>query len=145
MVRPHRLLLFHVAARAALLSQGSTTAALGWWSPNSLTARLLVDGGAIGEAMLIAMSGLVCLGWLDVLVNDIMPERMKLTPLRANEHLGYMMLGGVFWVQAMGSTSTELPGAGVLLANYLMVGGVCCWYGWTSAMLGGRKQGNPNE
>ena len=138
MNHPHRLLMFHLAARAALLSQGTTTAALAWFSPTSLTARLLVDGGVIGEAMLIVMSVLVCVGWLDVLINDVLPERVKLRCLREHEHIGYMVLGVAFWTQAMGGTSTQLVGAGVLLANYVLVGSVCCWYGWTSAMRGGR-------
>lgn len=138
----HRLLMYHVAARAALLTQGSTTIALGWFAPSSLTARLLADGGGVGGAMLLAMSAIVCVGWLDVVVNDVLPDRFKLNWARTHEHLGYMVLGVAYWTQAMGGASTELAGATVLLLNYLAVGAVCCWYGWTSAMHGGRDQGS---
>ena len=137
----HPLLMYHVAARAALLTQGSATIALGWLAPSSLTARLLVDGGVFGEAVLLAMSAIVCVGWLDVVINDVLPERFKLTWIRTHEHLGYMVLGVAYWSQAMGGAATELAGATVLLLNYLAVGAVCCWYGWTSAMHGGRDRG----
>ena len=134
----HRLLRFNTTARVALLVQASTTAALGWWTPGSLTARVLADGGAVGSALLVAMTVLVSGGWIDVLVNDLLPDRMTLDVVRRKEHIGYLMLGAVFWAQAMGGLTTQEPGAGVLLGYYLMIGGVCCWYGWMSALRGGR-------
>ena len=134
----HRLLRFNATTRVAILVQATTTAALGWFSPGSLTARLLADGGTIGQMVLLALSVLVCIGWADVVVNDVLPARWTLMAVRRREHMGYMLLGAVYWAQAMGSTSQHIQGSEVLLANYLMIGGVCCWYSWISVMRGGR-------
>jgi hypothetical protein len=134
-----RLLRYNLLARVAILVQASTTASLGWMSPGSLTARLLESGGQIGQAVLVLMTALVVVGWLDVLCNDAAGRRLAAP--RRHEHLGYLGLGAVYWAQAMAGAALLEGGAWVLLANYLGAGAVCCWYGWTSAARGGRSHG----
>lgn len=137
-----RLLRFNVLARCAILTQASATVGLGWLSPGSLTARLLETGGPLGMAVLAVMSTLVAIGWVDVLANDVLPSA-RAWPRRMlrQEHMGYLGLGATYWAQALAGAAHAELGAWVLVGTYVATGGLCCWYGWISAMRGGRSHG----
>lgn len=139
MQHPHRLLRFNLMARMSLLTQSTTTASLAWLSPGSLTARLLEQGGDIGLGLLCLMTVLVLVGWLDVLANDLLLRAPILRAVALKEHHGYMLLGATFWVQALAGATLLEAGAWVLLLTYIVTGALCCWYGWASAVRGGRR------
>ena len=134
----HRMLRYGLIARVVLLTQAGTTAALAWASPGSLSAQLLEAGGEIGQGVLLLMTALVLIGWLDVLVNDCLPGRWQLRATVVHEHSGYLALGAVYWMQAMAGAGLGEPGSWVLVAHYTAIGSCCCWFGWVSALRGGR-------
>ena len=116
---------FHALARAAILCQSLTTVLLGWFSPGSLTARIIDAGGDVAHAVLIGMTGAALLGLLDLIVNDWMPAGFKIPLLRRNRNIGYMLLGGCYLVQAFASITSLPPGSAILIANYTCTGLLC--------------------
>jgi hypothetical protein len=128
------LLRHHVIARAALLTQAATTVALGWLSPTSLTAATIEAGGAIGAGVLTLMSMMVAVALLDLLFNDFLRRRIAWAEDR--ESLVYMLIGLCYWMQAMAGAATSDDGAWVLIANYIVFGAVCNWYGFARALRG---------
>lgn len=134
----HRMLRYGLIARVVLLTQAATTVALAWASPGSLSAELLAAGGEIGRGVLLLMTAMVVVGWLDVLVNDCLSQRWRLPFTEAHEHSGYLGLGALYWMQAMAGAGALGQGGWVLVFHYVAMGAACCWFGWTSAMRGGR-------
>lgn len=138
----HHLLRYGLIARVALLTQAATTVGLAWLSDGSLTARLLAQGGAVGQMVLVLMTAMVVIGWLDLLANDMLRLARQPAPMlraaRRNEHAGFLVLGVLYWVQAMAGAGITEPGAWVLVVSYLLMGAWCCWFGWASAIRGGR-------
>lgn len=139
----HHLLRYGLIARVALLTQAATTVGLAWLSDGSLTARLLEQGGLLGRIVLTAMTLAVAIGWLDLLANDMLRLARQPAPmLRAaqrHEHAGFLVLGLLYWVQAMAGAGLTEPGAWVLVISYMLMGAWCCWFGWASALRGGRR------
>lgn len=134
----HRMLRYGLIARVVLLTQAGTTVALAWASPGSLSAQLLEAGGEIGRGVLLLMTTMVAVGWLDVIVNDCLSRRWTLPFTQAHEHSAYMGLGALYWMQAMAGAGMVSQGGWVLMLHYVVMGAACCWFGWTSAMRGGR-------
>jgi len=136
MDRPHRLLRFHLVSRFALLLQASSTVALAWWAPTSLVNDVVEQGGRPAMAVLAGLTLLVVIGWLDVLINDALPDRFALLWARRRRHLGYALLGAVYLVMAFAAAGAmpALPGVAVLILQYAATGAVCAWFAWTAAL-----------
>lgn len=122
---PYRWAKFDFVARIAILVQSATTVSLGWFAPVSLTARILAEGGVAARGLLWAMTAVTLLGIADAVVNDLMPESWRMECAQRNRHIGFMLLGAGYLVQAFAGLDNAPSGAHVLLANYLAVGGVC--------------------
>ena len=134
----HRFLRYNLVARVAILTQATTTAALAFLSPASLVSQLLTGGGDISKLVITSMLVLTGVGWVDVLVNDCLRGMRRLRPVMRHEHMGYMLLGVCYWIQALVGSAPDERGSDVLVLNYLVVGGCCVWYGWVSALRGVR-------
>ena len=134
----NRWLRFHFIARATLVLQAVTTVALGWLSPTSLTARVLASGGVIGETVLVAMTVVALVALLDMVWWDVLGLKPGGLSTIGAEHMVYLTLGALYWMQAMAGVTTTDGGAWVLLASYMGAGAACCWYGWSAAVRGGR-------
>ena len=124
-MKPYRWARFDFVARASILAQSATTVALGWLSPSSLTARILAEGGVAAQGLLWLMTMATLVGIADAVVNDLMPENWRLECIQRNRHIGFMLLGAAYLVQAFAGLENAPSGAHVLLANYLGVAGVC--------------------
>jgi len=129
----HPMLRYALLVRTVLLWQASVTVMLAWLSPGSLTAEVLNNGNMLGWAVMVGMSIVVALGWADVIVNDVLPFGHFRCAARLS-HLGFMLLGAVYWMQAMAASAYANDGAWVLTVNYVVGGALCCWYGWASAL-----------
>lgn len=116
---------FDFVARTSILVQSATTVSLGWLAPTSLTARILAEGDGTGRCLLWAMTIVTLAGLADAVVNDLMPESWQLECIQRNRHIGFMLLGAAYLVQAFAGLGNSPGGAHVLLANYVGVGGVC--------------------
>ena len=118
-------LQFHFLVRVALLVQASTTVSLAWHSPFSLTARLIEIGGVPAQWVLCAMTAALIVGLADALINDVLPQRFSLQCVRRNRHIGYMLLGATYLIQAFAGLADAPSGAGILLGNYVATGIGC--------------------
>lgn len=121
-------LRFHFLIRVALLLQVSATVALAWGTPISVTARLVVLGGPPAHWAMCALTLAALCGWLDVLVNDLLPAHFALPCVQRNRHIGYMLLGGIYLMQCYAGLSVMPTGAYILLANYAAQGLMCGAY-----------------
>jgi hypothetical protein len=133
------LLRHHLIARAALLTQGTTTVALGWLSPTSLTRATFEAGSVLAWLVLTFMTLLIAGAWLDLLLNDVLRRRFHW--VEKHEALVYMLIGLCYWMQAFAGSSTADDGAWVLIANYVFFGAVCNWYGFARALRNGGGRG----
>ena len=118
-------LQFHFLVRMTLLLQASATVSLAWWSPVSLTARLIDIGGAPAHWVLCAMSALLVGGLADAFINDVLPNQFNLLFVQRNRHIWYMLLGATYLMQAFAGLAEAPTGSGVLLGNYLAQGVAC--------------------
>ena len=134
--RTHRLLSFELLVRWSVLSTSTVTCLLAWYVPQSLTAVLLHNGGPLSEAVLLALTAAVGIGYLDVLINDILPDRYKFNLVKASRHLGYSVIGGLYMLQAFVSVGTTIGPEDLLPFGYLLNAFVCGWYSWTTAWRG---------
>ena len=124
-----RMTRFHLVARCILLGTSATTAALAWWTPGSATATLMSEGGSAAATAMVTLTVLTCLGWLDVVVNDLLPDRWQLPLLAWRRYWGFSALGAVYWMHAFAGIATgHTQGISVLLAWYLFVGFCCGWF-----------------
>lgn len=127
------LLRYRLVAKGAILTQASTTVALGWLSPLNLTYRLLESAGAVATGVLVMMTVLLAAAWCELLLSVL--SSSLAWPTQKAESLWYMAIGLCYLIQSMaGGDLVQTPGAWVLLSNYVCAGLVCTWYGWTSAV-----------
>lgn len=134
--RPHRLLQFDLLVRVAILFAATITCLLAWFVPQSLTAVLLADGAEIGRAVLLVMTGAVVIGFADVLVNDLMPDRYSLPVAKHLRHLGYSLLAALCLLQAYVSVGDSLGPEDLLPFGYALNALMAAWYSWTTAIRG---------
>lgn len=125
-----RLFRFNLIARSFALLSALTTCYLGWYSPSSLTARILDMGGGAGVLVLVLMTVVGMAGLADVVVNDLMPDRFRLPRTERNRHTGYNLLGALYLVQAMPGLRLDAAGAAGLIAYYVGSGVLCGWLAW---------------
>lgn len=134
--RPHRLLQFDLLVRVGILFAATTTCLLGWFVPQSLTAVLLEGGAEIGCAVLIVMTGAVAIGYADVLVNDLLPDRYSLPIAKHLRHLGYSLLAALYLLQAYVSVGDSMGPEDLLPFGYALNAVMAAWYSWTTAIRG---------
>ena len=83
-----------------------------WLEPEAITHRLINESGALGWYMALAL-GIVCVvGIVDVIINDILPDRYQLLCAKRHRHLIYMAM-------SIGTFS--------MLYMYVAVGGHIRW------------------
>ena len=77
-------------------------------APLSINAQMVAQAGALGYALVYVLSGLACLGILDLLINDCLPERYRLPFAEKHRHLGYILLslGGFSFLFVMAKNET---------------------------------------
>ena len=126
--QPHRLLRFELICRCMVLVAATTTCLLGWYVSNSLTYKLIYEGGPFGEMLQIIMTACVAIGLIDVFVNDILPARFHLNFVKHKRHLGYMALGGLYLLQAYASVGPTIGVEDILPLGYLANASVTGWY-----------------
>lgn len=134
--RPHRLLQFDLLVRVAILFAATTTCLLAWFVPQSLTAGLLAGGAEIGRAVLIVMTGAVAIGYADVIINDMMPDRYSLPVAKHYRHLGYSLLAALYLLQAYVSVGDTMGPEDLLPFGYGLNALLAGWYSWTTAVRG---------
>ena len=134
--RPHRLLQFDLLVRVSILFAASITCLLAWFVPQSLTAVLLADGAEIGRAVLLVMTGAVAIGYADVIVNDLAPDRYSLPIAKHLRHLGYSLLAALYLLQAYVSVGDSMGPEDLLPFGYALNAVMAAWYSWTTAIRG---------
>lgn len=132
----HRLLRFDLLVRWSILSTSTVTCLLAWFVPNSLTALLLHDGGSLSDFVLLALTLSVFLGYVDFLINDVLPVKFVIKFLKENRHLGYSLIGGIYMLQTFVSVGSCIGPEDLLPLGYLMNAFVCGWYSWVTAWGG---------
>lgn len=132
----HRLLQFDLLCRAAILCSASITVALAWFVPRSLTALLLADGGSFGWVVLSLLTACVLVGWLDVLINDVLPDGWQIAFARHERHRGYAMIAGLYLLQAYASIGDAITADDLLPLGYTAQACIAAWYSWTTAVRG---------
>lgn len=135
-IKPHRLLRFDLICRAAILCASTITGILAWFVPRSLTAQLLDDGGVIGLAVLVVLSVSTLIGWLDILVNDLLPDRFHWYAAKRHQHQGYALIAGLYLLQAYTSIGDSISVDDLLPLGYIGNAGIAAWYAWTTAVRG---------
>lgn len=131
---PHHLIKFDLIARCAILSPALYTCALAWFVPASLTAKLIASGHGYGHTLLILLTACVIVGMLDVLINDLLPERIFLTYFRRRRHLIFNVLAGLFFVQVYAGIGDVVNAEDLLSLAYLSNGLVAAWYSWATSL-----------
>lgn len=134
--RPHRLLQFDLLARVSILFSSTITCLLAWFVPQSLTAVLLADGAEIGRVMLIIMTTSVAIGYADVLINDLLPDRFSFPVVKHYRHLGYSLLAALYLLQAYVSVGDTMGLEDLLPFGYCLSALMSAWYSWTTAVRG---------
>lgn len=134
--RPHRLLQFDLLVRASILFSSTITCLLAWFVPQSLTAVLLGGGAEIGRGVLIIMTGAVCIGYADVFINDMLPDRYSLPLAKHLRHLGYSLLAALYLLQAYVSVGDTMGPEDLLPFGYALNAILSAWYSWTTAVRG---------
>lgn len=122
----HRLLKFHLMTRVLILLSATVTAALWSFAPGSLTAEL--DDFAGQHFIQMAFFTLISIGWLDVIVNDILPESIQFDWAREKRHLIFSLIGLVYLLKAFVGAGAPSEGAWVLLIYYTSLSFICIWY-----------------
>ena len=120
--------------RVMVLLTASVNIGLWLFAPSSLTARLEAATGQ-GTFQLV-FSVIVALGWLDVVVNDLLPERIVAHTLLKQRHFLYAVLGAAYLIKAFvgvsaGSVGTDTAGSFVVLLSFLGTACICAWYVFT--------------
>ena len=143
--RPHRLLQFDLLVRVSILFSSTITcllawfvpqSLLAWFVPQSLTAVLLGGGAEIGRGVLIIMTGAVCIGYADVFINDMLPDRYSLPLAKHLRHLGYSLLAALYLLQAYVSVGDTMGPEDLLPFGYALNAILSAWYSWTTAVRG---------
>jgi hypothetical protein len=134
--RPHRLLQFDLLVRVSILFTAATTCLLAWFVPQSLTSMLLADGGDIGHVVRLVMTFVVWVGYLDVFINDMLPDRYSLPVAKHMRHLGYSLLAALYLLQAYASVGDTLGVEDLLPFGYCLTAVIAGWYSWTTAVRG---------
>lgn len=135
-VKPHRLLRFDVICRATILLWSTVTVMLAWFVPRSLTAQLIVEGGAVGYVILVALTAATTVGIVDLFINDALPARFCLRITRANHHRGYSLISTLFLFQAHASIGGTLDVNDLLPLGYIFIALASGWYSWATAVRG---------
>jgi hypothetical protein len=117
--------------RVLILLAASVNLGLWLFAPSSLTARLEQATGQ--DVFQLFFSVIVVLGWLDILINDVLPKRVVSHTLLTYRHLLYAVAGAAFLIKAFvgasaESVSTSTGGAFVILLSFLATACVCAWY-----------------
>lgn len=63
-----------------------------WWEPHTLTHRLISQSGAAGWWLVALLAVVAGAGIVDVIVNDILPDRFHLLCIKQRRHLLYIGL-----------------------------------------------------
>lgn len=134
--RPHRLLQFDLLVRVAILFSATITLLLAWFVPQSLTAHLLVDGGSIGQIVLMLMTAAVLVGYADAGINDLMSDRYAIAIIKRNRHLGYSLIATLYLLQAYVSVGRTFGAEDLLPMGYTLNAFLSAWYSWTTAVRG---------
>jgi len=128
--------MFDVLVRVAILFACTITCLLAWFVPQSLTATLLQDGGDIGHAVLVLMTVATLIGYLDVVINDLMPDHCSLAIVKHYRHLGYSLIAAVYLLQAYVSVGETVGAEDLLPFGYMLNALMSAWYSWTTAIRG---------
>lgn len=63
-----------------------------WWEPAALTHRLITQSGLPGWYLVGALAALALFGVIDVVVNDMLPDRFRIRCAKRYRHLIYIAL-----------------------------------------------------
>lgn len=133
----HRLLRFNLIARCQALVACTATCLLGWFVPVSLTAKLLAEGGSYGRLTLVILTICLVLGWLDVLINDFMPERYSFVAVLKRRHRLFYILAGLYLIEAYVGFGDTLGAEDLLSFIYILNAGTAFWYSWAVSIRAG--------
>lgn len=134
LLRAHRLMSPALLFRMLVLLTASANIGLWLFSPASLSARIeATTGQAEFQA---AFAVLIAIGWLDVLINDLLPEGVVAHALLRHRHMIYAGIGAAYLVKAFVGSSVLLgpsggSGAAVLLLFFVGKAFFCAWYVFT--------------
>lgn len=110
--------------RALFLLWSACTLGLALLSPGSLTAVLSSRSGSVGAIAATVFAAAFVALLLDVIINELLPDRFTLMPVRRYRWLLVSAMSIVYW---MYGTIALLPGAApegswVLILSYFCVG-----------------------
>jgi hypothetical protein len=105
--------------RAVVVLQVLSTLAITALEPGSLSHRLIETGGWLWVALLAAVGMAAA---VDIVVNDLMPDRWVLPTVASYRYLVYMALAAGLW--AVGGIMGSAAGGGWIMAHYMPLG---CW------------------
>ena len=128
-----RLFHFQTVAKLAVLVFTCTTVALAWFSPASLTFRLIESGAGYGRGTLIVMTVLAALALVDTIysLSTLAPEALeKYVPTI------YSALGATYFLQSFVLIGHSAIRGDVLATGYLANGLVCAILAGTIAVRG---------
>ena len=100
------------------------------FAPASLTADLLNDAGPVGTAILALFMCAILLGVIDLLVNDLMPDRFVLATLHKLRPFGMLVLAATYAFLAAASSFDDgmTRGGTILVTGYVLAASGCVWW-----------------
>ena len=116
--------------QATLLGHALTTVALLFFSPTSLTADLMSDAGTPGDIVMFIFSIALVASIVDLIVNDVMPDRFVLKALCRLRPYAMLVLGMAYIFLATASSMDPgmARGGPIIIVNYTLTGGGCIWW-----------------
>lgn len=132
----HRLMKFDVIARCAIMIYSAFTCTLAWFVPTSLTAKIIAQGGGYGYVVLIAFSTIIAIGFVDICINDILPDCYSFRSVKVRRHKLYHYVATLYFIQAMVAVGDRIDVEDFVAAFYFLIGVVAAWYSWAAACRG---------
>ena len=133
MNRP-RLLDMSLICRLSLMWQAAITTLLSHLSPTSMTAELIARAGPVGQVAAFGFSMFVVVAVLDLIVNDLLPDRFTLAWAQRYRWLGVSGIGIVYLFLASSALVGHVAdGEWVLILAYVGLSSCCFW--WAAACV----------
>lgn len=135
---PYPVVVSSIFPRSLYVGSGLCTTGLAILAPDSLTATLIAQAGLAG-AIASGVFGLALLAlFLDIVVNDLMPNRFYLRRSRDYRWLAVSSLACVFWLfgtlAVLPQNHVDLSGSWVLVLWYFAQGAWGMWFAWSTKL-----------
>jgi len=115
--------------RLALMWQAAVTVTLAHMAPTSLTAEMIARAGPMGRLAAFLFAGFVVVALLDMIVNDLLPDRYVLRWTERYRWLGVAGIGIVYlFLATTAAVGRVADGEWVLIAAYLGHAVLCLWW-----------------